>query len=403
MAYTKRTWEDRAVQHPRRYEKFEDADGKLTLIPEPGAVYKAGTPLNAANMNAIEQGIADAHETADAALPRTGGEMENNNLVVNLNADLLDGKQGSEYAGKQHTHGNIANDGKIGTTPDLILGTGAGGSIITKTPSEVNALVGMSNPNILHNWDFSKCVNQRSVSGTITTPGYFYDRWILIKGQVTISDTDSFINIPAGSEIEQRIDTTDLAGDTYTFSYVNFTGAIRKATGVFPDTPGTENTYLVTGPGTGYSDSVVFGLTNNYAYIRHSGASSIRKYKCEKGGNSTLHLDPPVDYAVELPKCQRFFVELGATPQIFGYITNSTTGNGTLVLYQRMRVSPTLSHTAAVIYINGNSYNVTLSLIGTRGNRLNFTVTGASLPVAAPFVGYIGSPAGETATLSADL
>lgn len=65
MAYKKTTWEDRAVEHPRRYEKFEDADGNMTLIPNPGEVYKAGTPLNAANLNEIEEGLQHASAAFD--------------------------------------------------------------------------------------------------------------------------------------------------------------------------------------------------------------------------------------------------------------------------------------------------------------------------------------------------
>jgi hypothetical protein len=57
MAYIKRTWEDRAVEFPRRYDQTIGADGKVTLVPAPGEVAKAGTPLNAANMNAIEEGL----------------------------------------------------------------------------------------------------------------------------------------------------------------------------------------------------------------------------------------------------------------------------------------------------------------------------------------------------------
>src|SRR5690606_28742346 len=41
----------------------------------PGTVYEQGTPVNAANLNKIEQGIADATATAEAALPKAGGTV----------------------------------------------------------------------------------------------------------------------------------------------------------------------------------------------------------------------------------------------------------------------------------------------------------------------------------------
>ncbi|MDD9266045.1 hypothetical protein ACFPES_03265 [Paenibacillus sp. GCM10023248] len=46
-----------------------------TITQSPGTVTQAGTPLNAANLNKMEQGIYDAHVTADGALQRTGGTM----------------------------------------------------------------------------------------------------------------------------------------------------------------------------------------------------------------------------------------------------------------------------------------------------------------------------------------
>lgn len=64
MAYQKTNWKDRAVERPRTYRMQQNPDGTVTLIPEPGTVYEAGTPVNAPNMNKIEQGIVDATQLA---------------------------------------------------------------------------------------------------------------------------------------------------------------------------------------------------------------------------------------------------------------------------------------------------------------------------------------------------
>lgn len=58
MAYTKTNWQDRQVQYPNRYTKSGDSPTEVTLTPSPGAVTAEGTPISAANMNKIEQGIA---------------------------------------------------------------------------------------------------------------------------------------------------------------------------------------------------------------------------------------------------------------------------------------------------------------------------------------------------------
>lgn len=55
------------------------------------------------------------------------------------------------------------------------------------TADQIEALLGqVSGENLLHNWDFRNPVNQRGVSGTVSSAGYFYDRWKLVSGEVVI-------------------------------------------------------------------------------------------------------------------------------------------------------------------------------------------------------------------------
>lgn len=68
MAYTKTVWKDRVVEKPRNYTKTDNTDGTITLTPAPGVVTEAGTPIIAANLNNMEEGIASAHSSmADMA------------------------------------------------------------------------------------------------------------------------------------------------------------------------------------------------------------------------------------------------------------------------------------------------------------------------------------------------
>ncbi len=80
----KRTmWKDRAVQKPRTYRQTGNADGSVTLTPEPGTIYEAGTPVNAAQLERMEQGIWDAYiqsgamflENAILSLTETDGKL----------------------------------------------------------------------------------------------------------------------------------------------------------------------------------------------------------------------------------------------------------------------------------------------------------------------------------------
>lgn len=58
--YQKTDWKDRIVQRPLTYTMQQNADGTVTLIPSPGTVTQQGTPVNAALLNKIEDGLVEA-------------------------------------------------------------------------------------------------------------------------------------------------------------------------------------------------------------------------------------------------------------------------------------------------------------------------------------------------------
>lgn len=66
MAYTVTTWLDRVVSTPNKYTKSLESAGSVTLVADAGTVTQAGTPVNATNLNKIEQGISNVAITADA-------------------------------------------------------------------------------------------------------------------------------------------------------------------------------------------------------------------------------------------------------------------------------------------------------------------------------------------------
>ncbi|QYR20795.1 hypothetical protein KZ483_24045 [Paenibacillus sp. sptzw28] len=76
MAYTKTNWLDRAVQFVNRFTKSNETSTSVTLTADPGTVTQAGTPINASNLNKMEQGIFDAHDkTSGRNMP--GGDCNN--------------------------------------------------------------------------------------------------------------------------------------------------------------------------------------------------------------------------------------------------------------------------------------------------------------------------------------
>ncbi|MBU5439509.1 hypothetical protein KQI42_15950 [Tissierella sp. MSJ-40] len=67
MAYIKTVWKNREVERPRTFTKVDNADGTITLVPSEGKIIEQGTPIIAANMNNIENGIEEAITKAEQA------------------------------------------------------------------------------------------------------------------------------------------------------------------------------------------------------------------------------------------------------------------------------------------------------------------------------------------------
>lgn len=79
MAYTKTEWKDQNVENPRTYLVRDNEDSTVTLMDAFGTVTELGTPVNAENMNKIENGIANAVDL-DSAQDITGKKTFTNNV-----------------------------------------------------------------------------------------------------------------------------------------------------------------------------------------------------------------------------------------------------------------------------------------------------------------------------------
>lgn len=189
------------------------------------------------------------------------------------------------------------------------------------------------NPNILHNGGFRNPVNQRGVSGTISTLGYFYDRWYLDSGTVTIRE--DYVELGSGTTIWQAIEGVGLAGKICAVSIAEPDGNIY----VYPITLPINDGYGVEASGRyrilsqKTPGSVIIIITNIAGGVVYTSAA-----KLELGTVSTLHLDPPMDHAVELAKCQRFFRIMS---------TNSVPA---VDLSPSMRITPTVTGSGPYYY-----------------------------------------------------
>lgn len=83
MAYTKTEWKDQNVENPRTYSVRDNGDSTVTLMDAFGTVTELGTPVNAENMNKIEDGIANAVDK-DSNQTITGTKVFNGTSPIKL-------------------------------------------------------------------------------------------------------------------------------------------------------------------------------------------------------------------------------------------------------------------------------------------------------------------------------
>lgn len=137
------------------------------------------------------------------------------------------------------------------------------------------------NPNLLDNWYFGNPVNQRGASGTISTEGYFFDRWKLVSGSVAINSGGIVLNGTIAQVLEYA------AGQTVTATVLTPDG-VTDVTPVYDD---ETKTFTVTTQG-----------------------KTIKAVKLELGTQQTLAhqengawvLNEIPDYGEQLRRCQRY-------------------------------------------------------------------------------------------------
>lgn len=196
------------------------------------------------------------------------------------------------------------------------------GDGIAISGSVIAAKVQPCNRNLIINWYFGNPVNQRDVSGTISSAGYFLDRWKLVSGSVTIN-TDG---ITLNGTMQQVLETAP--GGTVTTSALTQAGVGE----VVPTYNSATKTVTVTANG-----------------------KKLVAVKLEIGSQQTLaHQEDGVwvlneipDYGEELTKCMRYLQVLAAPYDTsgngvaIGYANNTVDLWVPIPLAVPMRISPT--------------------------------------------------------------
>lgn len=236
-------------------------------------------------------------------------------------------------------------------------------------------------PNLLDNWDFRTPVNQRGVSGQISSHGYFIDRWKLVSGTAEITSAGLVLNGTISQILPEKI------GPVH--SSVALT-ANKLLTCSYDD---ESKTFTISGTG----DTII-------AAKLEMGDNQTLAEQTQGGmGGMLQQLD--ADYGTRLIACQRYLYSpyYGAFPTApIGtvFVSNQTTGFVVVKTPVLMRTKPVFSGDPSKLWIvksngGGAQRPSALSVMGMSGCGVFLSVT-ASFEDGGQYIMYsedISNPA----------
>ena len=188
MAYVKNIWVDQDVERPKTYEVTNNQDGSITLTDSFGLVTELGTPVNAVNMNHIEDGIANC---ADIDL-------------INLSDN-----------GEKHFLGKKQFTNCILETPNGVLELISGNSIKVKAGVKVLFSKGRNADGSLNNVEYTLPEDFIvSMTNTGTADGYIVMNEILYSGELPAYywwDRGIFIQEEEPTNLDNLLPSTAIA------------------------------------------------------------------------------------------------------------------------------------------------------------------------------------------------
>jgi len=232
---------------------------------------------------------------------------------------------------------------------------------------------GITRPNILRNRDFRNPVNQRGRTSYTGVSINMIDGWRNGSAGGTITLTGDGIALSSGLTFLQRIENPHLyAGETMTLSVIYRSDAPISLAYWFSDENNAVQFVSQQFPASAEFTTAVMTFTQpNVAtdpvfWVGIGGGvpatRTIQRAKLELGMTSTLHLDPPADHAVELPKAKRSLYVL----QPFTFFNIWIHDDGRLFfrfdLPVELRANP-----SSISLLNGNATgSITLQIAGQR-------------------------------------
>lgn len=287
--------------------------------------------------NALTAQVAEALANAQAAAGSASAAAASEAAAANSAAAAAQSAQKAESA----VTGVVSFNGRQGTvTPqtDDYTAEMVGAATTQQIP----------NFNLLDNTDFANPVNQRGASGTISSAGYFIDRWKLVSGSVEVTDAGLVLNGTIAQVLEHA------AGE-------NVVASASAGVASYDDETGT---FSVTGT----------GVTLAWA-------------KLESGAVATPW--QPKGHGVELAACLRFFERIGNAESPFLGNFCRVDGKNLLpltVCFYPKRKAPSISFSAPAQY-RVLQYNSIGAKIGAAPVS-SFTQVESALTSSAVFFAY---------------
>lgn len=167
MTYNKTIWVDQEVKKERTYELINNSDGTTTIQDPPNNILTFGTPVNAQNLNNIENGIEN-HETRITLLEGIGNPIPTLSNILAENEIWLEGAEVSRetYAQLFEIYGTTYGEGDGETTfnlPDFrnrtIWGAEDFGYIEAGLPNIIGQISGQGSANFFDNATTTGCAN----------------------------------------------------------------------------------------------------------------------------------------------------------------------------------------------------------------------------------------------------
>lgn len=219
----------------------------------------------------------------------------------------------AEHQADDAAHGKLfaAKQPKLTGAPGQVVGFNAQGA--------AQAVQGWSNPNLMDNWYFADPVNQRGQT-EYTTNGYTIDRWFLFNSP-SAKLLESGVKItanPTGAQFIQRFPLADIKEDTLlTLSFLDADGELTACTGKAKRNK--ELSFSVGAswgwigfrnlPQASFWDAVYHTTVDKILVAAKLELGSVQTLAHKEGDTWVLN-DPPPNKALELAKCQRYFVQL---------------------------------------------------------------------------------------------